>query len=535
MMMTKEGNTSTRKIYKTLADDNHNYVLIDTPEKRALLLKRLNTSTIFVFDTETAGTETGSALTIHSLQLVGVSFSVTAGEAFYLPVPEDPALADEVLRPYKSVFENPDIGKTGHHLKYDISVLRRYGISVNGQLFDTMIAHYLYDGNSLHGLKELSRTLLHYQQIEIEDLIGNGKGQRSMRELEPNEVLDYASEDADQTLQLREKLLPLLKQRELESLFSDIEIPVIRVLADMEFEGIKVDPEILWGMEEQAWEELEKLSNQIFEIVGTDFNIGSNNDLATVLFEELDLEPISKTKTGAFSVSKSVLKKMKDVHPIIPLLIKYKSALSIKNNFLTKLPLDIHPITERVHTNFKQHRVVTGRLSSSNPNLQNIPKQAEGFGSQVRRAFVARDEKHVIVSADYSQIELRVIAHYSKDPAMLEAFRNDIDIHLATAARIFGVPASEISKDDYRRKIAKTINFGLNYLMSAKTLAERISEATGEEVEVSQAQEYMDKYFDEFSGVAKYQEDAYHSATILGYCTTLFGRRRYLPDIDSAI
>ncbi|OFY85365.1 MAG: hypothetical protein A3F72_03620 [Bacteroidetes bacterium RIFCSPLOWO2_12_FULL_35_15] len=522
---------ATETKYKTLHDVEHGYVLVNTPEKETVLLSKLNSCTYFVFDTETGSTEFGSALEIHSLELVGISFAFAVGEAFYLPVPEDIELADKLLHPYKIFFENPDILKIGHNLKFDINVMRRYGISVNGKMFDTIIAHYLYDSNSLHGLKELSKSMLGYQQIEIQDLIGAGKHQMSMRDVEPIEAAVYANEDADQTLQLHEKLTPLLKKRNLEQLFANIEIPLIKVLADMEYEGIKVDAEILYYMEEEARTELDLLQGKIFEAAGTDFTINSNIDLAAVLFEELGLEPILKTKTGANSVSKKVLKKLEREHPIIPLLLKYKSALSVVDNFLSKLPMNIHPVTERVHTNFKQDRVVTGRLSSANPNLQNIPKQDEGFGKQIRKAFVARDENHVIVSADYSQIELRVIAHYSKDPVMIEAFKNDEDIHQATAAKIFKVAGTEVTS--HQRKIAKTINFGLNYLMSAKTLAERISDATGETIEVSDAQGYMDRYFAEFKGVEAYQEEAYYLATIHGYSTTLFGRRRYLPDIDS--
>lgn len=533
-MQMRMGNylITTETKYKTLHDVQHDYSLVDTQEKETILLNKLKSCTHFVFDTETGSTEIGSALDIHSLQLVGISFAFTVGEAFYLPVPEDPALANKLLQSYKVFFENPDILKIGHNLKYDINVMRRSGVSVNGKMFDTIIAHYLYDTNSLHGLKELSRNMLGYQQIEIEDLIGKGKYQTSMRDVEPIEAAVYANEDADQTLQLYQKLNPLLKKRNLESLFTDVEIPLIKVLADMEYEGIKVDAEILFSMEEEANAEKELLEEKIFEMVGAEFKISSNIDLAAVLFEELGLEPVTKTKTGANSVGKKVLKKLEREHPVIPLLLRYKATLGVINNFLSKLPMNIHPITERVHTNFKQDRVVTGRLSSANPNLQNIPKQDEGFGKQIRKAFVARDENHVIVSADYSQIELRVIAHYSKDPVMIEAFKNDEDIHLATAAKIFNLPAAEVTT--HQRKIAKTINFGLNYLMSVKTLAERISDATGEIVEVSAAKGYMDRYFDEFKGVETYQEEAYYLATTNGYSTTLLGRRRYLPDIDSA-
>jgi DNA polymerase I len=519
--------------YKTLSDVSHNYMVVNSKETEQLLLSSLQTCTDFTFDTETGSTETGSALIIHSLQLVGISFAFSVNEAYYLPVPEDPAQADILLLPYKPFFENHAISKTGHNLKFDINVLRRYNITVHGQIFDTMIAHYLIDSDAKHGLKILSKEMLNYQQIEIEELIGKGKNQLSMRDIPIEEAAVYAAEDVDQTIQLRNKLQPLLKEKGVEGLFTDIEMPLVKVLADMEYTGINVDYDTLLNLDIEADAELESLQQQIFEKVGAEFNINSNQDLREVLFEELGLESTAKTKTGEYSTNKKTLAKLNQANPVVPLILKYKAVAAIKNSFLSKLPNNIHPDTGRIHSNFRQARVVTGRLSSSKPNLQNIPRESEGFGTQIRKIFIPRDENHAIVSADYSQIELRVIAHYSKDPVMTEAFKNDEDIHTATASKIFGVPVAEIGKNDERRKAAKAINFGLNYLMSVKTLAERISAETKKEVDVEKAKEYIESYFEAFSGVRDYHEESYYLATVNGYSTTLFGRRRYLKEIDS--
>ncbi len=520
-------------VYKTLADVNYSYMVVDSEEIKQQLLSELQNCTSFTFDTETGATESGSALTIHSLQLVGISFAFNANESYYLPVPEDPAQAQQLLLPYKPYFENPTISKTGHNLKFDINVLRRYDIAVNGKLFDTMIAHYLIDGDAKHGLKELSKELLNYQQIEISDLIGTGKTQLSMREVSIEEAAVYASEDTDQTLQLQHHLEPILSKMGIDTLFETIEMPLVKVLADMEYTGVNIDYDALLILDMEADVELEILQQQIFDLVGAEFNINSNQDLREVLFDELQLVSDIKTKTGELSTSKKTLLKLKHDHPVVSLILKYKAISSIKNSFLSKLPNNIHPDTNKIHSNFRQARVVTGRLSSSNPNLQNIPHQHEGFGKQIRKVFIPTDADHVIVSADYSQIELRVIAHYSKDPDMIKAFKAGLDIHTATASKVFGAPIEEIGKDDKRRKVAKTINFGLNYLMSAKTLAERIADETGEEVDVEKAKEYMDSYFEGFAGVRNYHEEAYYLATINGYSTTLFGRRRYIKEIDS--
>jgi DNA polymerase-1 len=519
--------------YKTLNDFDYNYILVDNTAKVQELLSKLSTYKEFTFDTETSGTETGSALEFHSLELVGISFAFIANEAYYLPVPQNMEQAHKLLEPFKLFFENPAIAKTGHNLKYDINVLRRYDIFIKGELFDTMIAHYLIDVEARHGLKEVSKQLFNYQQIEIQDLIGSGRNQLSMREVSPEDACVYACEDAGHTLNVRNRLAPILEQKGLNDLFKNVEMPLVAVIADMEYAGINIDYDTLLQLSEDAENELETLKSKIVELADTDFNISSNRDLGEVLFEILNLNSVTLTKTGDYSVSKKTLEKLKYDHAIMPLIIKYKSVTTIKNTFLNTLGDFIHPITERIHTNFKQARVVTGRLSSANPNLQNIPKQQDGFGREIRKLFIPRDKNHVIVSADYSQVELRIIAHYSKDTAMVESFNNGKDIHTSTAAKVFGVDEKEITKDDKRRKVAKAINFGLNYLMSADTLAERISDETGEEKDVNKAKEYVESYFDGFPKVREYQEDAYYLALVNGYSTTLLSRRREIKNIDS--
>ena len=489
----------------------------------------------FCFDTETAGKTPGDALKIHSLTLVGISFAVTPFEAYYLPLPKNRQEALEILSQIEPVFSDPTIPKTGHNLKYDISVLRRYDILVRGNLFDTMIAHYLCYPDERHGLKHLSKELLNYTQIEISDLIGKGKYQRSMQDISIREVCDYACEDADQTLQLKQILKPLLKSKGLTSLFESVECPLINVLADMEYTGIRVDPNKLKEISNQINNELIQIQEQLDDLSGIKgFNPRSTKKLSNLLFDTLGLESISTTKSGNRSTSKQVLTKLKHEHPIIKQILNYKSLSSLKSSFMGSLIAKIHPITGRVHTSFRQATVVTGRLSSSNPNIQNIPK-TEGLGKQIRKAFVPRDENHILIAADYSQIELRVMAHLSKDPAMIEAFNTGVDIHLATASKIFNTPVEKIDKDGVERKIAKTVNFGLNYLMSAKSLADRISEATSKEVSVGTAQDYMDKYFEEFKGVEQFQDDAYFFAVEHGYAETMFGRRRVVKEIDSPL
>lgn len=499
------------------------------------LLHKLRNSNGFCFDTETAGKKPGDALKIHSLSLVGISFAVTPWEAYYLPIPEDPDSAASLVLQLASVFSDPTIPKFGHNLKFDINVLRRYGIHVRGALFDTMVAHYLFNPAGKHGLKVLSQELLNYQQIEISHLIGKGKHQKSMRSIPVKDAAIYASEDADQTLQLKNILEPMLAEKKLTQLFHLIEAPLIYVLADMEYTGVRVDADILRNVAIQVNTELLSVSKQLEELSGiVGLKPTSPAQLSQLLFVQLGLDSTAKTSKGNKSTGKKVLLKLQHLHPIIPLILRYKELSSLKSSFLTSLIAKIHPITGRVHTSFNQIAAVTGRLSSSNPNLQNIPNSV-GLGQEIRKAFVPRDGNHVIVAADYSQIELRVMAHFSQDPAMIKAFNSGEDIHIATASKIFGVHPNQLDANGTQRSVAKTINFGLNYMMSANSLAESIAVATKEDVDVNKAKAYMSKYFEDFTGVARFQRDAYFFALENGYSQTLFGRRRDLPDINSSI
>jgi DNA polymerase I len=517
-----------KKKYKTLTDVTCQYTIVDNSENLNRLLKHLSNASEFTFDTETDGTETGDALTIHSLQLVGISFAFSSGIAFYVPIPENNVEAIKAVSVFKLYFENPRIGKVGHNLKFDINVLRRYDVNVNGVAFDTMIASYLINPENKHGLKELSRQYLNYQQIEITELIGTGKSKAPLRNFPNQEVGTYSCEDADQTLILKEEFCKKYPKRFQEKLFTEIELPLMQVLADMEYQGVNIDTGYLKSVKREADELISELSHRIYKIAGKTFNINSPHDIRDLFFE-LGLDSGVSTKKGEVSTGKDALKLLKNVHPIIPLLLEYKQVKSITSNFLEALVKKVHPVTKKLHTSFNQVRTATGRLSSSKPNLQNIPKRGE-LGKKVRKAFVPSSDQHLIVAADYSQIELRVMAHLSNDKSLIDAFKKGLDVHVTTSAKIFRVPEKDILKNDRRRDIAKTINFGLIYMMSAKGLADSISDATGEQVDEETAQEYINTYFDEFSGVKQFQDDAIYEAATKGYAETLFGRRRYFTD-----
>lgn len=514
----------------TIKDVPHQYNLFDAAEKRKELVQLLSEQSSFTFDTETTD------LDIHKLEIVGMSFSIKPHEAYYVPLPKDFSEAQLILNEFKPLFENPSIDKVGHNLKYDMQVLRRYGINVKGQLFDTMIAHYLiFPDLKKHGLKQVCEDLLGYRQIYYEDITGKGKQQKNISEVPLQQLAEYAAEDADFTLQLREKLEPLLHQRSLTELFQIMEMPLVSVLSDMEYEGVKVDTSCLADLLNQTNIALVEKKKIIHQYAGEEFNVNSPVQLNRILFKKLEVEPIGeKGKSENYSTDAEALGEMKGAHPIIPLIIEYKELSSIRSNFFEKLPTMVSPITGRVHTKYNQAVAATGRLSSSEPNLQNVPKKSEGLGSLVRKAFVPRDADHIIISADYSQIELRVMAEMSHDPVLIDAFLKGLDVHSATAATIFDVPVTEITKNDARRKIAKSVNFGLNYGMTEFGLSKRLTVETNKEVTVAEARETMETYFEKFSGVKKFMDDAVFNADIKGYAITLFGRKRELPDISSS-
>lgn len=506
--------------FKTLKDIEHKYLLVSTPGQRKKLIENLEPKNEFCFDTESTG------LDVLTADIIGFSISFKSGEAFYVELPEDFQECKMILHEFKTIFENPEIGKIGQNLKYDISLLKRYNISVSGELFDTMIAHYLLEPDMRHNMDFLSQTYLDYKPISIEALIGKkGRMQGSMRNVEINTLKDYACEDADITFQLKEKFKPLLKKNSTYTLFNTIETPLISVLSAMEAEGVKVDENALNEISIELGDEILKTEKEIFELAGASFNIASPKQLGEILFEKLRItDKPKKTKTKQYSTSEDVLVKLIDKHSIIQKILDFRSLSKLKSTYVDALPSLISKVDGRIHTSFNQAVAATGRLSSNNPNLQNIPIRTEK-GREIRKAFVPRDSKHVLLAADYSQIELRIIAELSQDKGMLDTFNNNEDIHTATAARVFGVPIADVTSD-MRRK-AKTVNFGIVYGISAFGLSERLK------IPRKEAAEIIGQYFEKYPGVKRYMEETIEFARENGYVQTIMGRKRYLRDINS--
>ncbi len=505
---------------RTIENTPHTYHLADTPEKRAQLIMQLKSAGSFCFDTETTGLDTLDA------ELVGMSFAIKAGEAWYVPVPNNTKAASEITAEFAGIFADPAIGKTGQNMKFDISILSNYNIVVNGPLFDTMLAHYLIEPDLRHNMDYLAHTYLNYRPVSIENLIGKkGKNQLNMRMVEQETIKEYAAEDADITLQLRHKLEPLLEQTETRALFDEIEIPLIKVLAAMEAEGVKIDNENLNAYSAELGIEIRQVETEIYTLAGMKFNIGSPKQLGEVLFDRMKLVDNPKqTKTKQHSTGEEILQKLINKHPIIQQILDYRSLTKLKSTYVDTLPLLINHKTGRVHTSYNQAVASTGRLSSNNPNLQNIPIRTDR-GREIRKAFVPRNEEYTLLSADYSQIELRVIAHISGDSAMQEAFRQGIDIHTATAARIYNVEVEEVTRE--MRRNAKTVNFGIIYGISAFGLSERLG------IPRREAADIISQYFDRFPGIREYMANTIVFAKAHGYVETLKKRRRYLRDINS--
>jgi DNA polymerase-1 len=498
----------------------HDYRLLETEADIKALVERLMKEKQFVFDSETTNID------VYSAELVGLSFAIKAHEAWYLPMPanrEDCQKKLELLRP---LFEDEDILKIGQNLKYDISMLSQYGINVKGKLFDTMLAHYLLEPEQRHNMDYLAEVYLNYITIPIEDLIGKGRQQKTMREVPIELVKEYAAEDADITLQLYEKLLPLLKENGVEKLFYEIEMPLVPVLSRMEANGVKIDTENLQQISEAFGEEIHKIEEEIYALAGTPFNIASPKQLGEVLFERLHVdEKAKKTKTGQYATGEEVLQKLLHKHAIIQKILDYRSLTKLKSTYLDALPALVNPKDGLIHTSYNQAVTATGRLSSNNPNLQNIPVRT-AQGREIRRAFVPRSEAYTLLAADYSQIELRIIAHLSGDPAMVNDFNMGHDIHAATAAKVFHVPMDQVTKE--QRSRAKAVNFGIIYGMSAFGLAERM------ELSRSEAADIIKKYFEEYAGIKEYMNRSIALAKERGYAETILGRRRYLRDINSS-
>ena len=498
----------------------HDYKLVETDEDIKALVELLSKQNQFVFDTETTNID------VYSAELVGLSFAIKAHEAWYLSMPANREECQKKLELLRPLFENENILKIGQNLKYDISMLAQYGICVNGKMFDTMLAHYLLEPEQRHNMDYLAEVYLNYLTIPIEDLIGKGRQQKTMREVPVELVKEYAAEDADITLQLYEKLLPLLKENGVEKLFYEIEMPLVPVLSRMEANGVKIDTENLHQISEEFGGEIRKIEEQIYEAAGTPFNIASPKQLGEILFEKLKIdEKAKKTKTGQYATGEDVLQKLSHKHPIIQMILDYRSFTKLKSTYLDALPALVNPKDGLIHTSYNQAVTATGRLSSNNPNLQNIPVRTEK-GREIRRAFVPRSEAYTLLAADYSQIELRIIAHLSQDPAMVADFNLGHDIHAATAAKVFHVPMEQVTKE--QRSRAKAVNFGIIYGMSAFGLAERM------ELSRSEAADIIKKYFEEYAGIKEYMNRSIALAREHGYAETILGRRRYLRDINGA-
>lgn len=519
-MIEPQEATSTAH-YKTIATERPSYHLISTEEERKELLEILLKHAQVCFDTETTDIDA-----LHA-DLVGFSFSYKAREAFYVPVPADFEQAKKIVEEFKPFFEDPSIEKIAHNIKYDLKVLQRYGIEVVEPLFDTMIAHYLINPEAKQSMDFLATYYLNYQPVSIETLIGKkGKGQGNMRDLKPEEICDYACEDADITFQLKQLFEPEIQKPHLSVLFYEMEMPLVKVLKDMEFEGISIDVPALIDYSKELDETLIRLDAEIKTAAGEAFNIDSPKQLGEVLFEKLKISSkAKKTKTGQYATSEDILQKHEHDHPIISMILEYRQLRKLKSTYVDPLPTMCDPMDGRIHTNFMQTVTATGRLSSNNPNLQNIPIRS-AKGREIRRAFVARNAEFKLMAVDYSQIELRIIAALSEDPNMIEAFQQGHDIHAATAAKVFHTTIDEVTRD--QRSAAKAVNFGIIYGQSAFGLAQNLS------ISRTEAKGIIDAYFEQYSTIKKYMDHVIAQARELGYVETIMKRRRYLPDINSA-
>lgn len=505
--------------HKTLKEVPHKYILIENQEDAKHLCEKLLTFQTLSLDTETTSTDAIRA------RLVGLSFAVEGGEAWYVAVPRETGAAKEWLEIFRPVYESATILKVGQNLKYDLTVLASYGIHLHAPLFDTMLAHYLVQPELRHNMDYLAEIYLNYTPIPIEQLIGpKGRGQKNMADLTPAEICDYACEDADVTLQLYPPLRDELEKNELTRVFNEIEMPLMPVLARMERNGVRLDTEALAETGNQFNQRLEELEREIYELAGHPFLLTSPRQVGEVLFDELKLnEKAKKTKSGQYSTGEEVLEAIRAKHPIVGKILAHRGLKKLVSTYIDALPKLILPETGHIHTSFNQAVTATGRLSSSNPNLQNIPVRGDD-GKEIRKAFVA-EEGCTFFSADYSQIELRIMAHLSQDEHLIQDFRDGRDIHAATAARIFHKPLEEVTRDERRK--AKTANFGIIYGISAFGLAERM------EVSRTEAKELIDSYFKTYPKVKEYMEKSVEVARERGYILTEFGRRRYLPDITS--
>ena len=505
---------------RTLANTKHQYNLIDTPQLREDLITYLSIQDEFCFDTETTDLEPTDA------ELVGLAFSYVAGEAYYVPFPADQKEAQKIADEFKEVLENEDITKIGQNLKYDIQVMRNYGVRVKGKMFDTMLAHYLLDPETRHNMDVMAENYLNYSPVSITDLIGKkGVKQGNMRDVPVEDVVEYAGEDADITLQLKHILEKEIKENNLESLLHDVEEPLSYVLAEMEYEGVKIDKDALAKMSKELEKAALEAQEKIFELAGQEFNIASPKQLGEILFDKMKLvDKPKKTKTGQYATGEEILSKLANEHEIADKILEFREYQKLKSTYVDALPKLISKKDGRVHTDYRQAVAATGRLSSNNPNLQNIPIRTEK-GRLIRKAFVPRDENYQLMAADYSQIELRIMAAFSQDEAMMEAFKNGRDIHATTAAKVFGVDLEDV--DPGMRRKAKEVNFGIIYGISAFGLAQNLN------ISRTEASDIIKAYFKEFPKVHDYMEKVKEEARANEYVTTILGRKRWLRDINS--
>lgn len=505
--------------YESLKTTPHDYQLIETEEDARKLFDLFVTKQILSLDTETTSVNPIDA------ELVGLSFAAEEGKAFYVAIPAEREKAERIINIFKPLYESTEILKIGQNIKYDMEVLMNYGVRLSAPMFDTMIAHYVLQPEQKHNMDILAETLLNYQTVHIDELIGpKGKGQKSMRDLSPASVCDYAAEDADVTLRLYNVLKPRLKEAGVEQLFYDIEMPLVPVLAEMETTGVRLDTEALAETSKVLTERMKQIERNIYELAGHEFNIASPKQVGEVLFGEMKIvEKPKKTKTGQYVTSEEVLQQLRSKAPIVADILEHRGLKKLLGTYVDALPKLINPRTGHIHTSFNQAVTATGRLSSSDPNLQNIPVRGED-GKEIRKCFIP-EPGELFFSADYSQIELRVMAHLSGDKNMIEAFREGYDIHAATAARIYKEKIEDVSRD--QRTKAKRANFGIIYGITVFGLAERL------EISRDEAKQLIDGYFETFPDVHAYMEKAKELAREHGYAETFFHRRRYLPDITS--
>ncbi len=505
-----------KNIYNTL----HAYHLIDTPEKYTELINKLTAAGIFAYDSETTNIEAARA------EMVGMSFCVAAHEAYYVPVPAHQMETQKILEIFRPLFENPAVKKIGQNIKYDLIILKNYGVEMQGVYFDTMLAHYLIEPELRHNMNFMSETYLKYAPVEIETLIGKGKNQLSMRDIAVDRVKEYAAEDADVTFQLYEYFKPKLEEAGLEKLFFEIEMPLIKVLTDIEFAGVRIDGNYLNNFSLELTDKVKLLENKVYEEAGTRFNIASPKQVGEVLFDKLKI-PYRWKKTGKsdqYSTDEEKMSELAITYPVVQSILDFRGVAKLQSTYVDALPRLINPRTGRVHSSFNQALAATGRLSSQNPNLQNIPVKTEE-GRRVRKAFIPRDADHVILSADYSQIELRLIAEMAPEQAMLDAFQNNLDIHSSTAAKVYDTPLDKVTGD--QRRNAKTVNFSIIYGAGATNLSQQLS------IPRSEAKKLIDAYFEQYKGLKLYMENVVNDARKNGFVVTMMGRKRHIRDINS--